>query len=48
MLKGFEASAWLGLPAPAGTPPEIANAIQPEVAKVIDSPAVTRRRNSPN
>ena len=40
-LKGFEASSWFGLLAPAGTPAEIVNAIQREVAKAITSPAVT-------
>jgi len=42
-LKGFEASSWFGLLAPAGTPPEIVNAIQREVAKAIASPAVKEK-----
>ena len=42
-LKGFEASSWFGLLAPAGTPPEIVNAIQREVAKAITSPAVKEK-----
>ena len=39
-LKGFEASSWFGLLAPAGTPPEIVNSIQREVAKALGAPAV--------
>jgi len=39
-LKGFEASSWFGLLAPAGTPPEIVNSIQREVAKALSAPAV--------
>lgn len=38
-LKGFEASSWFGLLAPAGTPPEIVNRIQQEVAKALAAPA---------
>ena len=39
-LKGFEASSWFGLLAPAGTPPEIVNSIQREVAKALGAPSV--------
>ena len=39
-LKGFEASSWFGLLAPAGTPPDIVNAIQREVTKALHVPAV--------
>jgi tripartite-type tricarboxylate transporter receptor subunit TctC len=39
-LKGYEASSWFGLLAPAGTPQEIANRIQQEVAKALNTPAV--------
>ncbi len=42
-LKGFEASSWFGLLAPAGTPMEIVNHIQQEVAKAIKSPAVNEK-----
>ncbi|RZT41030.1 Bug family tripartite tricarboxylate transporter substrate binding protein [Cupriavidus agavae] len=42
-LPGFEASSWFGLLAPAGTPPEIVNRIQQEVAKSLNSPAVRER-----
>ena len=39
-LKGFEASSWFGLLAPAGTPMEIVNRIQQEVAKSLNTPAI--------
>jgi tripartite-type tricarboxylate transporter receptor subunit TctC len=42
-LKGFEASSWFGLLAPAGTPMDIVNHIQQEVAKAIKSPAVNQQ-----
>ena len=42
-LKGFEASSWFGLLAPAGTPPEIVNRIQQETAKALASPALKER-----
>ena len=42
-LKGFEASSWFGLLAPAGTPSDIVNRIQQEVAKALASPAMTER-----
>lgn len=42
-LKGYEASSWFGLLAPAGTPPEIVQRIQQEVAKALASPAVKER-----
>lgn len=42
-LKGFEASSWFGLLAPAGTPPEIVNRIQQEVAKGLATPAMKER-----
>ena len=42
-LKGFEASSWFGLLAPAGTPPDIVQRIQQEVAKALASPAVKER-----
>jgi tripartite-type tricarboxylate transporter receptor subunit TctC len=42
-LKGYEASSWFGLLAPAGTPPEIVNRIQQEVAKSLASPAMKER-----
>ena len=42
-LKGFDASSWFGLLAPAGTPPDIVNRIQQEVAKSLSSPAVKEK-----
>jgi len=42
-LKGYEASSWFGLLAPAGTPPETVNRIQQEVAKALASPAVKEK-----
>lgn len=42
-LKGFEASSWFGLLAPAGTPPAIVNRVQQEVAKAIKTPEVSER-----
>ncbi len=42
-LKGFDASSWFGLLAPAGTPPEVVNRIQQEVAKALASPAVKEK-----
>ena len=42
-LKGFEASSWFGLLAPAGTPADIVNRIQQETAKALSSPALKER-----
>ncbi len=42
-LKGFEATSWFGLLAPAGTPPEIVNRIQQETAKALGTPAMKER-----
>ncbi len=42
-LKGFEASSWFGLLAPAGTPPEIVNRIQQEVAKALGTAAIKEK-----
>ena len=42
-LKGFDATSWFGLLAPAGTPPEIVNRIQQEVAKSFSSPAIKEK-----
>ena len=39
-LKGFDATSWFGLLAPAGTPADIVNRIQQEVAKSLNTPAV--------
>jgi tripartite-type tricarboxylate transporter receptor subunit TctC len=42
-LKGFEASSWFGLLAPAGTSADIVNRIQQEVAKSLATPAMKER-----
>jgi tripartite-type tricarboxylate transporter receptor subunit TctC len=42
-LKGFEASSWFGLLAPAGTPPDIVNRVQQETAKALATPAMKDR-----
>ena len=42
-LKGYEASSWFGLLAPAGTPMEIVNRIQQEAAKAMGTPALKER-----
>ncbi|MCW8175875.1 Bug family tripartite tricarboxylate transporter substrate binding protein [Verminephrobacter aporrectodeae] len=42
-LKGYEASAWFGLLAPAGTPPEIVDRIRQEVARSLATPAMKER-----
>lgn len=42
-LKGFDASSWFGLLAPAGTPPEIVNRIQQEAAKALGTPAIKEK-----
>ncbi len=42
-LKGYEASSWFGLLAPAGTPAEIVNRVQAETAKALATPAMKER-----
>jgi tripartite-type tricarboxylate transporter receptor subunit TctC len=42
-LKGFEASSWFGLLAPAGTPPDLVQRLQQETAKALASPALKER-----
>jgi tripartite-type tricarboxylate transporter receptor subunit TctC len=42
-LKGFEASSWFGLLAPAGTPADVVSRIQQEVARSLASPALKER-----
>ncbi|MGB4061225.1 MAG: tripartite tricarboxylate transporter substrate binding protein [Burkholderiaceae bacterium] len=39
-LKGFEASSWFGLLAPAGTPDAVVLRLQQEAAKALSSPAI--------
>ncbi len=42
-FKGFEASSWFGLLAPAGTAPDIVNRVQQETAKALATPAMKER-----
>ena len=42
-VKGFDATSWFGLLAPAGTPAEIVNRVQQESAKALGSPALKER-----
>ena len=45
-LKGFEASSWFGLLAPAGTPMDIVNRVQAETAKALAAPTIRERLQS--
>lgn len=40
---GFEAQSWVGMLAPARTPPDIVRRLNTEIAKVLADPAVKRR-----
>ena len=42
-VPGFEAVTWLGLLAPAGTPPAVVSWLNKEVVSVLESPAITSR-----
>lgn len=42
-IKGFDATAWFGLFAPAGTPAEIIGKLSRETAEVLKDPAVRER-----
>ena len=42
-LKGYEASSWFGLLAPAGTPMEVVSRLQQETAKALATPALKER-----
>ena len=39
-VPGYSGDAWLGFMAPAGTPPDIVNKLQSEIAKVLAGPEV--------
>jgi tripartite-type tricarboxylate transporter receptor subunit TctC len=45
-LKGFEASSWFGLLAPAGTPMDVVGRVQAEVAKALATPGMRERLSS--
>jgi tripartite-type tricarboxylate transporter receptor subunit TctC len=42
-LKGYEASSWFGLLAPAGTPADVVSRVQQETAKALNLPALKER-----
>ena len=42
-VKGFDASSWFGLLAPAGTPADLVSRVQQESAKAMASPALKER-----
>jgi tripartite-type tricarboxylate transporter receptor subunit TctC len=39
-VPGYEATIWLGIMAPAGTPKEIVERLNAEIGKIIDKPAI--------
>jgi tripartite-type tricarboxylate transporter receptor subunit TctC len=39
-VPGYEATIWLGLMAPKGTPPAIVNRLNAEIAKIVARPEV--------
>ena len=43
VFKGFEASSWFGLLAPAGTAPDTITRVQQETAKALGTPAIKER-----
>ena len=43
LLRNYEASSWFGLLAPAGTPADIVNRVQQEVAKSLAQPVIKER-----
>jgi len=42
-LKGYEASSWFGLLAPAGTPADVIGRVQQETAKALNTPVLKER-----
>jgi tripartite-type tricarboxylate transporter receptor subunit TctC len=42
-LKGFEASSWFGLLAPAGTPADVVLKLQQETARALNTPAIKEK-----
>jgi len=45
-LKGYEATSWFGLLAPAGTPAEVVSRVHAEAAKALSAPALKERLES--
>jgi tripartite-type tricarboxylate transporter receptor subunit TctC len=43
VLKGYEASSWFGLLAPAGTPRDVVDRVQQETARALATPAMKER-----
>ena len=43
LLKGYDASSWFGLLAPAGTPADVVARVQQETAKALATPAIKER-----
>ena len=41
-VPGYEATIWLGLVAPKGTPPAIVNRLNAEITKIVSNPALKR------
>jgi tripartite-type tricarboxylate transporter receptor subunit TctC len=41
-LPGYEAGQWLGVLAPAGTPPEVVSRVNAEVVKAVQTPATSQ------
>jgi tripartite-type tricarboxylate transporter receptor subunit TctC len=39
-VPGYEATIWLGIMAPKGTPPELVNRLNAEIAKVVATPKI--------
>src|SRR5690606_610415 len=42
-VKGYEATAWFGILAPAGTPPEIIKTLNAEIVKILEMLDVKKR-----
>lgn len=42
-LKGYESSQWYGMLAPAGTPPEVLNALNAHLVKIMQAPDMKQR-----
>ena len=42
-VKGYDVTTWYSLVAPAGTPPEIVDKLNKEIAAIIESPAVREK-----
>ena len=43
VLPGFEATAWVGIFAPAKTPADVVNRIQAETARIVQLPDISKR-----